>query len=339
MRKSMFRNRSTRALASLLVTFSLTITTLAGSASAAPAPKPTPTVTPVPAEIAPGNAGAFDVSFKNAGSSNYSQFFLDAHTPAGLTFQGLVDGPTLISPTNVKTNLPASSCVNTLGDLDCAFGPLNAGYTIYVRPLYDTEDDASGSYPVTFVFTSTGTPADQPGRSHGDDFKNTGSITINTDDDFDGGYFLGATPIATNPALSRRNQQSTSIPAFAAFNGGPLTAEEVALSTFDCPSEVAADGGNCFTLWSIISVDDPNTSYTGGFEVIIGLDSTLASGQVNAIKFVHVKDDGTVELVKNLCNVTTGAAPTNMPCRYFTSDGGDTLAHIWLTQNGRLSGY
>lgn len=335
----MFRNRSMRALASLCITLSLTITALAASVSAAPpGPKPAPTVTAVPAEIAPGNAGAFDVSFENAGSSNYSQFFLDADTPAGLTFQGLVAGPTLISPTNVETQLPASSCVSNAGDLDCAFGPLNAGYTIYVRPLYDTNENASGSYPVTFIFTSTGTASDGPGRSHGDDFKNTGSITINTDDDFDGGYFLTPTPIETNPSLSRRNQQSTSIPAFANFNGGPLTAEEAPLSDFTCPSAVAADGGACFTQWSVINVDEA-TFYGTGFEVIIGLDSTLASGQVNAIKFVHVKDDGTVELVKNLCNDTTGAAPTNMPCRYFTSDGGDTLAHIWLQGNGRLSGY
>jgi hypothetical protein len=112
----------------------------------------------------------------------------------------------------------------------------------------------------------------------------------------------------------------------------------VALSTFACPAQVAADGGTCFTLWSIIDVDEA-TEYTGGFEIIIGLDSTLTSGQVNAIKFVHVKDDGSVELIKDLCNVTTGAAPTNMPCRYFTSDGGDTLVHIWITGNGRLGGY
>lgn len=335
----MFRNRSTRALASLGITLSLTITALAGSVSAAaPGPKPVPSVTAVPAEIAPGNAGAFDVSFTNAGTSNYSQFFLDAKTPTGLTFQGLVAGPTLISPTNVKTDLPDTSCVDTAGDLDCAFGPLNAGYTIYVRPLYDTDDSASGTYAVPFIFTSTGTPSDKLGRSHGDDFGKTGLITINSDDDFDGGYFLGATEIATNPALSRRNQQSTSIPAFTAFNGGPLTAEEVALSTFTCPSQVADDGGACFTLWSIINVDEA-TPYGGGFEIVIGLDNSLASGQVNAIKFVHVKDDGSVELVKNLCNDTSGAAPTNMPCRYFTPDGGDTLAHIWLTGNGRLSGY
>lgn len=333
----MFRNRSTRALASLGLTLTLTITALAGSVSAAPAPKPVPTVTPVPTEVAPDNAGAFDVSFTNAGTSNYAQFFLDADTPDGLTYQGLVDGPTLISPTGAETDLPAASC-NSSGDLDCTFGTLNAGYTIYVRPLYDTAADAAGTYPVTFIFTSTGAAGDKPGRSHGDDFKNTGSITINADTDFDGGYFKTPSAIETNPSLSRRNQQSTTIPAFAAFNGGPLTAEEVALSAFACPQQVADDGGSCFTQWSIIDVDEA-TPYAGGFEVIIGLDSTLASGQVNAIKFVHVRDDGTVELVKNLCNVTTGGAPTNLPCRYFTSSGGDIFAHIWLTGNGRLSGY
>jgi FlaG/FlaF family flagellin (archaellin) len=334
----MFRHRSLRAIASLCLTLSLTITALAASVSAAPpGPKPAPSVTPVPSEVAPGNAGAFDVSFTNGGSSNYAQLFLDADTPDGLTFRGLVAGPTLISPTGDETNLPANSC-NSTGDLDCAFGALNAGYTIYVRPLYDTEDDASGSYPVEFIFTSTGTPSDGPGRSHGDDFKDTGSITINADDDFDGGYFAGGTDIGTNPSLTRRNQQSTTIPAFTAFNGGPLTAGEVPLSDFDCPAQVAADGGDCFTQWSVIDVDEA-TEYTGGFEIIIGLDSTLTSGQVNAIKFVHVKDDGSVELIKDLCNVTTGAAPTNMPCRYFTSDGGDTLVHIWITGNGRLGGY
>ena len=338
----MFRNRSMRALASLFVTLSLTITALAGSASAAPpGPKPTPEVTPVPEEIAPGNAGAFDVSFFNQGSSNYAQFFLDADTPDGLTFQGLVDGPTLIPPAGGgdPVNLSPTTCMNNAGDLDCAFGPLNAGWTIYVRPLYDTQDNASGSYPVTFIFTSTGTPSDGPGRSHGDDFKNTGAITINADDDFDGGYFKLPTGVETNPSLSRRNQQSTSIPAFANFNGGPLTAEEVPLGDFACPPQVAVDGGTCFTLWSVINVDEA-TPYVGGFEIVIGLDNTLASGQVNAIKFVHVKDDLTVELVKNLCDTQTpGVAPGNMPCRYFTSAGGDTFAHIWLTGNGRLSGY
>jgi hypothetical protein len=335
----MFRHRSLRALASLGLTLSLTITALAASVSAAPpGPKPAPSVTPVPTEIAPGNAGAFDVSFTNGGSSNYSQFFLDAATPEGLTYQGLVDGPTLIAPDDSETDLPPESC-NSSGDLECAFGPLNAGYTIYVRPLYDTEDTASGSYSVNFIFTSTGTPSDKKGRSHGDDFAKAGSITINGDDDFDGGYFTSPFEVATNPALSRRNQQSTTIPAFAAFNGGPLTAEEVALSTFECPSQVAADGGECFTLWSVIDVDE-GTYYGDGFEIVIGLDSTLASGQVNAIKFVHVKDDGTVELITNLCDTTTpGVAPGNMPCRYFTSDGGDTLAHIWIQGNGRLSGY
>jgi hypothetical protein len=335
----MFRHRSLRAIASLCLTLSLTITALAASVSAAPpGPKPAPSVTPVPSEVAPDSAGAFDVSFTNAGSSNYSQFFLDAATPEGLTFQGLVDGPTLIAPNGGgETNLPATSC-NSSGDLECAFGPLNAGYTIYVRPLYDTAEDASGSYSVNFIFTSTGTPSDKKGRSHGDDFASAGSITINADDDFDGGYFAGPTVIETNPSLTRRNQQSTTITAFAAFNGGPLTAEEVALSTFACPAQVAADGGTCFTLWSIIDVDEA-TEYEGGFEVIIGLDSTLASGQVNAIKFVHVKDDGTVELIRNTCDTTTGAVPGNMPCKYFTSSGGDNFAHIWITGNGRLGGY
>jgi hypothetical protein len=335
----MSRNRSIRALASLGITLSLTLSALAASVSAAPAPKPTPVVKAVPAQIAPGNAGAFDVSFTNAGTSNYSQFFLDAATPTGLTYKGLVAGPTLTAPGGATTNLDPSVCVDNAGDLDCAFGPLNAGYKIYVRPLYDTADDASGTYSVNFIFTSTGTPSDKKGRSHGDDFAAAGLITINSSTNFDGGYFEDPTPIATNPSLTRRNPQSTSIPAFGAFNGGPLTAEEVALSTFDCPQKVADDGGTCFTQWSVIDVDE-GTPYTGGFEVIIGLDNTLASGQVNAIKFVHVKDDGSVELIKATCDTTIlGVVPGNMPCRWFESSGGDTFAHIWLTGNGRLSGY
>jgi hypothetical protein len=335
----MFRNRSVRALASLGITLSLTISALAGSVSAAPAPKPMPSVTAVPTQIAPDNAGAFDVSFENAGSSNYSQFFLDATTPDGLTYEGLVGGPTLIPPAGEGDPVPLSTSVCTSsGNLECAFGPLNAGYTIALRPLYDTEVDASGTYSVEFIFTSTGTPSDKKGRSHGDDFANTGKITINSDPNFDGGYFTDPTPVATNPSLSRRNQQNTTIPAFAAFNGGPLTAEEVPLSDFACPQQALDDGGSCFTQWSIINVDEA-TFYGTGFEVVIGLDSTLTSGQINAIKFVHVRDDGSVELIRELCDVTNGDPPTNMSCRYFTTSNGDTFAHIWFTQNGRLSGY
>ncbi|HTI29521.1 MAG TPA: hypothetical protein VL687_04085 [Methylomirabilota bacterium] len=323
---------------------SLALTVMAGPASvlAAPKPKPVPVVTATPGQVAPGNAVRFDVSFKNTTASNFSQFFLDADTPDAADL-GTADAAelngVLTGPTITPSNGASPTCgENSLGDLECTFGALNAGSTVSLAVWYQVPADFTGTFSVTFIFTTTGTPSDPHDRSHGDDFAGVGSAVV-SNDNFDGGYFLNPAPIQTDPALSRRNQQNTTIPAFAAFNGGPLTAQEVNISNLlPCPQEVADDGGSCFGQWSIINVDGA-TEYTGGFEVIIGLDNSLTPGQINAIKFVHVLDDGSVELIKTTCDKTDGTVPGNMDCRYFTSSQGDAYAHIWLTQNGRLSGY
>jgi hypothetical protein len=341
----MFWHRSIRALASLGVILSLALTAMAGPASvlAAPKDRPVPTVVATPGQVAPGNAVRFDVSLTNSTPSNYSQFFLDGvasldpSASEDADYLGTLEGPTIAPAGGVPA--PAGQC--TQGDsvnLECSFGALPSGATVALAVWYATPEDFSGTFSVNFIFTSTGTPSDPKGRSHGDDFATVGSAVVSSNN-FDGGYFLTPVTIQTNQTLSRQNPQSTKIPSVGAFDGGPLTAQEVNFSNeLPCPQAVLDDDGSCFGQWSIINVDG-GTLYPGGFEVIVGLDNSITPGQTNAIKFVHVKDDGTVELISQTCNDTSGAAPTNLPCRYFTSSMGDSYAHIWLLLNGRLGGY
>jgi hypothetical protein len=349
----MIRNKSTRVLATLGVTVSLALTAIAGPAlvSAAPAPKPTPTVTAIPAQVdppnatiaqvAPDRAGAFDLSFTNSTPSNYSQFFLNAVTnpppSTGLDYAGVLGVPTITPAGGDPIELPTACSGTNEPNLSCTFGALNSGSTVSLRVLYDTLPEATGLHAINFVFSSTGVPSDPKGRSHGDDFAKTGTISINSDNTkFDGGYFQAPAGVATNPAVTRQNPQSTAVPAFNAFTSGPLTVQEVPGNTYACPDEVIALGGTCRGEWSIINVNG-GEPFAGGFEIQIRLDGSVTGGNIQSLKFAHVLDDLTVKLITATCSdLTPDPSEMDPGCKIIESlGGGDALVHLFVLENGR----
>lgn len=322
----MFRNRSTRVIASLGISLTLALTALAGPAVilAARASAEQWAIA-VPPSVTPGADVAFDVHFKNTStSSNISQLYLNAETPADWWLVGVE-----------FTSQP--SCDTSSGDLHCSFGAVNAGASVDLRVVYTTDEDDSGKVTVPFGFTTTGaTPggADSGKHSHGDDFPAPGEVSFSTSQDFAGYYITDGTGLVTvsdSTALhSRRNPQYTQV--FAPEDAIGVTVGEG--GTFTCPAET---GGTCFGQWSVIYVND---GYDYGddsvmFKVVLGY-----TGNIGNANFVHVLDDGTVELIDDECSSDPPPVSEADPgCFIIDSVNGASIVTLWLTQNGRLSGY
>ena len=313
----MFRNRSTRALASLAITLALALTAMAGPATIlgrrAPAEN---TATAIPGSVTPGANVAFDVHFKNTSSSNLAQFFLNAITP------GTDDGAALFA----LESSSRTGCDVTSGDLHCIFGALNAGAEINLRVVYTTPS-TPGTFTVPFNFSTTGVAPDGGQNSHGDDYPTPGVVTLDATLNFAGAYTsAGGQVITDNQTLSKRqNPQYTQVNA--PEDGIGITVGE---ATFPCPAEI----GKCFGQWSVISVNGGAGYSPDGFSVVLGY-----VGNIGNVKFVHVLDDGTVQKLAACTAYPAPVAERNPGCYFIDASGTNTLVTIWLVENGRLSGY
>lgn len=313
----MFRNRSTRALASMGLSLSMAITVMAGPATTLAAQASAEhSAVAVPGAVTPGSNVAFDVHFKNTDNSNLSQFFLNAVTPAGATFVGVESSS-------------RGGCGNTAGNLSCTFGALNSGAQINLRVVYTTTS-SPGTFTVPFNFSTTGVAPDKGHNSHGDDYPTPGIVPLDATLNFGGAYTSAAVQVVTdNQTLSKRqNPQFTKVFAPAGLIG--VTVGEAAGNAFACPSQA----GSCFGQWSLIAVNS-GVQYGGGFKVVLGYN-----GNIGNAKFVHVLDNGTVQLITAQCSSATPAVSEMNPgCFIIGSSGGDSFVTLWLIQNGRLSGY
>jgi hypothetical protein len=109
--------------------------------------------------------------------------------------------------------------------------------------------------------------------------------------------------------------------------------------TFPCPAFI----GTCFGQWSVIYVND-GAPYPNGFSVVIGY-----KGNIGNASFVHLFDDYNAvtnptayELIEYPADVCVNNPPQpgdDLPCMVLSESGGDSFVTLWLTENGRLSGY
>jgi hypothetical protein len=337
----MFRNRSARIHASLLISLSLAVTALAGPGAILAAPASTQqSATAIPPMVTPGADVAFDVRFKNTStSSNIAQLYLTAKTPANWILLGL------------ESSTQPASCDTSSADLACSLGAVNAGASLKVRVVYTTDANDHGSITVPFAFNTTGatpTGADTGKHSHGDTFSAPGVVYFSTSQDFSGYYITNGTslePVSDITALHiRRNPQYTQV-------NPPEDAIGVTVGeggTFTCP---AATGGTCFGQWSSIYVND-GAPYLNGFSVVLGY-----KGNIGNASFVHLFDtydpidplhDHDYELIEynstdpnDPTDICSSASPSasEIPCMIQSSLNGDSFVTLWLNQNGRLSGY
>jgi hypothetical protein len=338
---TMIRNKSTRVLTTLGVTVSLAIGAFAGPAlvSAAPAPlligrgPVIGTDAPsgaLPGIVTPGQNVAFQVWAKNDGSSNISKLFL-----TGLTAGEFVS----VTVTNTGTTGTCAEGPEGESELQCSWLGVVPGATIKVFVVVQTPVTNNLSMPIDFEWSTSGyvQPAKGKNKSHGDAFKQMDAVALNGDGDlFYGGYFQAPATVATNPSVTRQNPQSTAIPAFNAFTSGPLTVQEVPGSTYGCPDEVISAGGTCVGQWSLVNVNG-GESFDGGFEIQIRLDGSVAGGNIQSLKFVHVLDDNTVKLITATCSdLSPDPSEMDPGCKFIEPlGGGDALIHLFVLENGR----
>ena len=322
----MFRNRSTRAVASLCLTLILGLTALAGPAVILGARATVITsAVAVPGSVSPGANVAFDISFKlgPTETSTLSQLYLRAETPNGAKLLGLE-----------PQSLSQGFCTITDALLTCTFGAVSPGVEVTLRAVYQTPSTGT-SMAVAFNFNTTGVTtgkADKGGNSHGDSYQALpGTVDLNGSGDFAGAYIRDGSSALTvfdNPTLhNTRNPQSTLVNAPASGIG--VTVGE---ATFGCPPSI----GTCFGQWSVISVNG-GLPYPDGFSVVLGY-----KGNIGNASFVHTDDLGniidTIVYPDNVCS-DSSPIPSELPCMILSSSGGNSFVTLWLKSNGRLSGY
>jgi hypothetical protein len=314
----MFRNRSTRALASLGLTLALALTAMAGPATIlGKRALADNTATAIPGSVTPGANVAFDVYFKNTSNSNLSQLFLKSKTsdatPAGGSLVGV-------------ENTTQGTCSTSDGNVYCAFGAVNSLASVTVRVVYTTPS-TTGNFTVPFNFSTTGVAPDGGQNSHGDDYPTPGVAILDAALNYGGAYTsAGGQLVTDNTTLSKRqNPQYTQVNAPEAGIG--ITVGE---ATFPCPASI----GKCFGQWSVISVDGGADYSPSGFSVVLGYE-----GKIGNAKFVHVLDDGTVQLLTACSANPAPVAERDPGCYWIDASGSNTIVTIWLIENGRLSGY
>jgi hypothetical protein len=315
----MFRNRSTRALASLGLTLSLAITAMAGPAAILGAQASADhTATAIPGAVTPGENVAFDVHFKNTSSSNLSELFLNARTSDATPAGGAL--------VEVESTSRPGSCDATGVDLNCTFGAVNAGAEVNVRVVYTTPA-VQGTFTVPFLFSTTGVAPDKGKHSHGDDYPTSGSVSLDASLNYGGAYTSDDDLVVTdNQTLSKRqNPQYTQVTA----PEGAI-AVTVGEATFLCPPTI----GTCFGQWSVISVNGGADYSPDGFSVVMGYQ-----GNIGNAKFVHVTDLGVIVELDE-CSANPAPVTERDPgCYFIDASGSNTIVTLWLSQNGRTSGY
>jgi hypothetical protein len=329
----MIRNRSTRVLATLGVTLSLTLAAVAGPAmvSAAPAPLLTgygpvvdtsttaPTTGAVPLTVAPGNFAAFQIWAKNDGPSNIPSLFL-----TGLTAGEFED--VFVTFAGAPLDESCAEGPEDGAELQCGWTQVVPGTEILITVVFKTPGSGA-TMPVDFEWSTVGFVEAGKGKnkSRGDAFQQMDSVALNGNDKvFDGGYIVDDPIIETNASLNRQNPQYTKVTA--PETGIGVTVEELNDISF-CQ---AAFGQSCFGQAVALNVNNGALYDDPGFTVEIGYNFNKPNAS-----FLHQLDSGATFDITETCN----DALSNVPCKIVTSSMGKTTAFVLLNQNGRLFGH
>ena len=284
----------------------------------------------LPAVVTPGAAAGYRFTIHNGGSSNISQLYLTA---------SVNDLPASESPAPVFIDGDRSWLCEMDPVLYCAFGALNADDSITLTVAYTTS--GTGTFDVTFYLSSTGNTASDndpnsgKGNSHGDSLSYTFSTELSTNENFAGGFVLGADPETyevKNGGVTRGNIQST-----AAIPSGfdiPVTVQDGPNVPAGTCAAVAGTFGEC----SKVEVAE-GFPVEGGIKIVITVywKSVPRNLDVQDVVVVHTLADGiTTETINVSCSPTINLEPG---CRDAAFDSDRNLViTVWTLHNGGFKG-
>ena len=309
------------------------------------------TLTPVPNNVNPdtdnafvtaGDYIAFDFTFENTDNANISQMSLADSFAAGDVV------PTYIGTFKTGGTLASQTVCSTGGEFSCNVGLVPDGATLDLRIVYRTTT-TPGSFTLSVVGSTTGTPDTDPGTSHGDTF--SVSTTVDTVDQFTDTGDLGTsgylpitgdelqTSLANfgpgNPMWTHVN-----VPA-AAMANLPIGDVGFLDEADSYPQAVCAAALKCFGQTSHISIAGGATM-AAPFSVEIRMDNAKKFVSLNKWTLIHFPDSGDPADITTPCNTTSGP-PTNAPCiqvkKAASDDKNDYIALVWLLENGWIRGH
>jgi hypothetical protein len=274
------------------------------------------TVENLPSLVAAGSEAGFQVTISNAGPSSISKLYLATDTSVA---------PDYVTTTQGTCTAPGTA-------LSCSFGSLRKGSSITVVASFPTSADASEFAAGFFANTSGATGSDQGHSSHGDTLRDPNEVATGLTDspDFAGGFSLDRTPVSTDPYLSSRNVQSTTV---VPPRGGVVATAQDALG----PDAFSCTGctGTLFGEWSSVDVDN-GAVQSGLIKVTLTVrkDQIPYGTKLKDVVLVHVKDDGTTEILSQRCCKTPTAG-----CISVTQlRSGDLQITGYVTENGGFKG-
>jgi hypothetical protein len=285
----------------------------------------------LPPSVAAGRNAGYSAVVKNIGPSNINALTLTV-TPAStpnatpVYFSGLtwnVGGP--------------GSCTET-GKLVCNLGTVVAGTSISFTVAYLVPANQGGTFDVEFSLRAgTGDTGSDGGSSRGDSFAKTAKTGVNSNQDYDGGFTVGATTLSDNQSVGRNNKQATTLVSPESLI--PVTIEDGITTGVPCTGAACA---GVFGEWSKMSVANGKT-YGTPFKVtlLVWGGSVPGGTSTDEIKFVHVLDDPdptdaippVTQVIDTECDSTT-STPTNAECLTVTKVGNNYKIVVWLFKNG-----
>jgi len=306
------------AAAALACSFGLAA---AGGAAASP-PRWSMTEVNLPSVVHNGSSAGYRVTIANAGPSNISTLYLVTKTTA--------------APVYVAPDPTHGTCTQALaGPLKCSFGAVNAGDSVTVTVAYQTPTSGTSFDPVFQGNSNGATFSDSRGTSHGDTLQ-TGTpqpTTLTSSKDFGGGFDIDAGAVSTDPLLSKKNIQATSVtppvPAVVA------AVEDNPAGTTDCPG-----CGSLLGEWAEVTVGDgqpfqgsplfPISMTIYGKSVPLKLSDPTVLAKIG---MVHVHD-GIVDTLNTPCP----ASGPILNCVTATVVAGNLVITGWVDENGRVRG-
>jgi len=277
-------------------------------------------------QISPGATQGYTVTVTNTGPSSISKLYLTTLDTSG------GGAGTAISP--VYSSLVGC---DTGVDQGCSLGAFPVGQTVTLTLAY-TAAAGDAPFDVKFSINTTGYVLGT-NSSHGDSKSVTTSTTVNSSNDFAGGWTLGTDDITTTGTLGRGNVQNTTVSPPDVHI--PVTVDDSGTATFDCSA--SPNCANKFGVWTKLNVNNAAPYSGNAFEVTLLLyGKSIPNGvQLSDIKVIHVLDNGggteTLTQTANAC--PSDPSTTTADCiASVTKVGQNVQVVLWLIQNGGLRG-
>lgn len=271
------------------------------------------TVQNQPSLVSAGSDAGFEVTISNAGSSTIPKVYLGVDTS--------------VAPDSVTTT--QGSCTAPGQALSCSLGSLHKGASVTVVATFPTSGDAT---EFAAGFFATTCPPSRGHSGHGDTLRDPNEVPtqLTSSPDFAGGFLLDRAPVSTDPYLSSRNVQSTTV--LPPTGGVVATAQDgLGPDAFTCTGCT----GTLFGEWSSVNVDD-GAVQSGLIKVTLTVQkSQIPYGtKLSKIVLVHVLDDGTTQILDQRCC----KQPTANCISVTQLRSGDVQITGYVTENGGFKG-